>query len=51
MVNLMSFLSAFASYLLVFVIFLAVAFIGINIGIKLRKNKDAKAPESAKTEA
>lgn len=40
MVNLMAFLGEFASYLIVFAIFLVVAFIGIKIGLFLRKKKD-----------
>ena len=44
----MAFLSGFVSYIIVFAIFLAVAFAGIKIGITARKKKDAAAPaESA----
>lgn len=37
-----SFGGAFAWYLVKFLISIAVAFAGIKLGIKLRKNKDAK---------
>ncbi|MCH5274526.1 MAG: vanadium nitrogenase [Lachnospiraceae bacterium] len=39
----MGFLSAFCSYLLLFMIMVAIAGIGIFIGITLRKQKDLKA--------
>lgn len=42
MVKLIAFVNAFCSYLLVFVIFVALILAGVFIGIKLRKNKDAK---------
>ena len=42
MSNLMSFLSEFASYLMVFIIFIVVSVIGVKIGITCRKKKDAK---------
>lgn len=51
MENLWSFINAFESYLLVFLIFLVVAFIGIRIGIILRKNKDAKTAAINSTDA
>lgn len=37
-----AFLNSFLSYLLVFVIFVAVIAIGVTLGIKLRRKKDAK---------
>jgi len=40
--NLILFINSFLSYLLVFVIAIAVIIVAILIGIKLRKNKDAK---------
>lgn len=42
MENLILFLNSFLSYLLVFVIAIAVIIVAIIIGTKLRKNKDAK---------
>lgn len=49
--NLMAFLSAFASYIIVFLIFCVVAFCGVKIGITLRKNKDAKTEAATADEA
>lgn len=40
--NLILFLNSFMSYLLLFLICVAVIIIAVLIGIKLRKNKDAK---------
>ena len=52
-----AFLNSFLSYLLVFVIFVAVIAIGVTLGIKLRRKKDAKeallqsSADSADTDA
>jgi hypothetical protein len=35
-------INGFLSYLLVFIILVAIAIVGALVGIKLRKNKDAK---------
>lgn len=43
MTNLILFLNAFLSYLLVFVLIIALVIVACIIGIKWRKNKDAKA--------
>lgn len=40
--NLILFLNSFMSYLLLFIICVAVIIVAVLIGIKLRKNKDAK---------
>lgn len=40
--NMIAFLNAFISYLLLFVIMVAIAGVGIFIGITLRKRKDLK---------
>ncbi len=50
MTNLVLFLNSFLSYLLVVAVFLLVAGIAIFIGIKLRKDKDAKARAEASKE-
>lgn len=42
MYNLISFLNSFLSYLLVFAIVAVLVVIASFVGIKLRKNKDAK---------
>ena len=44
--NLILFLNAFLSYLLVFVLIVAVVIVACVIGVKWRKNKDAKAAEA-----
>ena len=43
MTNLILFVNAFLSYLLLFVLVVALAIVACIIGVKLRKNKDAKA--------
>ncbi len=43
MAKLILFLNAFLSYLLVFVLIVAVVVVACIIGVKWRKNKDAKA--------
>ncbi len=43
MAKLILFLNAFLSYLLVFVLIVAVVVVACVIGVKWRKNKDAKA--------
>ena len=49
MANLIAFLNAFLSYLLLFAVCVAVILVAVKIGITLRKNKDAKtALEAAK---
>lgn len=40
--NLILFLNSFLSYLLLFVICVAVIIVAVLIGVKLRRNKDAK---------
>ena len=40
--NLVLFLNSFLSYLLLFVICVAVIIVAVLIGVKLRRNKDAK---------
>lgn len=51
MENLMAFLSGFVSYLLVFFVFIAVAFCGIKIGLFARKKKDASLEAVTDTNA
>ncbi|MCM1267445.1 MAG: hypothetical protein NC302_06030 [Bacteroidales bacterium] len=43
MTNLILFLNAFFSYLLVFVLIIALVIVASVIGVKWRKSKDAKA--------
>lgn len=43
MTNLILFVNAFLSYLLVFVLIIALVIVACVIGVKWRKNKDAKA--------
>lgn len=43
MTNLILFVNAFLSYLLLFVLVVALVIVACIIGVKLRKNKDAKA--------
>ena len=43
MVNLVAFLNSFLSYLLLFLVFVAIAAAAIAFGIFLRKGKNAKA--------
>ncbi|MCM1162227.1 MAG: hypothetical protein NC412_13535 [Roseburia sp.] len=45
--NLILFLNSFLSYLLLFVIMIALVVIACVIGVKLRKAKDAKLQEEA----
>ena len=47
MSNLILFLNSFLSYLLVFVIIVALVIIACVIGVKWRKSKDMKNPQSA----
>ena len=47
MTNLILFLNAFLSYLLVFVLIIAVVVVACIIGVKWRKNKDAKLAAEA----
>lgn len=42
MENLVLFINSFLSYLLVFIVAVAVIIVAILIGVKLRKNKNAK---------
>ena len=41
--NLILFVNSFLSYLLVFIVAVAVIIVAVLIGVKLRKNKDSKA--------
>ena len=50
MENLILFVNAFFSYLLCFVVIVVLCAIAIYIGIKLRKNKDAKMAAMAEVE-
>ena len=43
----MSFLASFIQYLIIMVILAAIGVAGVFLGIKLRKNKDAKSPVEA----
>ena len=45
--NLIEFLRMFFSYVLVFIVYAAVAGVGIFIGIKWRKSKNAKQEQEA----
>ncbi len=47
MTNLILFVNAFLSYLLVFVFIIAVVVVACIIGVKWRKSKDAKAAVEA----
>lgn len=47
MTNLILFVNAFLSYLLVFVFIIAVVVVACIIGVKWRKNKDAKIAAEA----
>ncbi len=49
MTNLILFVNAFLSYLLVFVLIVALVIVACVIGVKWRKSKDAKA--AAETQA
>ncbi|MGN0304588.1 MAG: vanadium nitrogenase [Lachnospiraceae bacterium] len=46
MTNLIAFLNVFCSYLLLFGIIAVLAVVAVFIGIRLRKNKDAKNSSS-----
>ncbi len=46
MTNLILFVNAFLSYLLVFVFIIAVVVVACIIGVKWRKSKDAKAAQA-----
>ena len=50
MTNLILFLNAFLSYLLLFVIIVALVIIACIIGVKWRKSKDAKAALNTDTQ-
>lgn len=47
--NAVLFLNSFLSYLLLMAIIVVIAGVAIFIGIKLRKNKDAKSPKTEQT--
>lgn len=47
MANLILFMNAFLSYLLLFVLIIAVVVVACIIGVKWRKSKDAKAAAEA----
>ncbi len=47
--NAVLFANSFLSYLLLMAIIVVIAGVAVFIGIKLRKNKDAKLPETEKT--
>lgn len=51
MTNLILFVNAFLSYLLCFVLIVALVIVACVIGVKWRKSKDAKAPSEAQTDA
>lgn len=51
MTNLILFINAFLSYLLVFVFIIALVIVACIIGVKWRKAKDAKNAEAAGTQA
>lgn len=51
MANLILFLNAFLSYLLLFVLIIAVAAVACVIGVKWRKSKDAKLAAEAGMDA
>ena len=50
MVNLIAFVNSFLSYFALFAFIAVLCVIAVFVGIKLRKNKDLKAVESAKTQ-
>ena len=50
MTKLILFVNAFLSYLLVFVLIIALVVVACIIGVKWRKSKDAKAALEAKTD-
>lgn len=51
MANLILFVNAFLSYLLCFVLIIALVIVACVIGVKWRKSKDAKAADGAQTDA
>lgn len=51
MTNLILFLNSFLSYLLLFVLIVALVIVACVIGVKWRKNKDAKAALETPTDA
>lgn len=51
MTNLILFVNAFLSYLLCFVLIVALVIVACVIGVKWRKSKDAKAAAEAQTDA
>ena len=51
MTNLILFVNAFLSYLLVFVLIVALVIVACIIGVKWRKSKDAKAAAAGETDA
>ena len=51
MTNLILFVNAFLSYLLVFVLIVALVIVACIIGVKWRKSKDAKAAAGDETDA
>ncbi|MBR1478016.1 MAG: hypothetical protein IJ608_08670 [Lachnospiraceae bacterium] len=50
MSSFVAFINAFLSYLMVLIVFVAVGGLGCFIGLKLRKNKNAKEEALAKAE-
>ena len=48
MANLIAFVNAFLSYLLLFGVIVVLCVIAVFIGIKMRKNKDLKENESSR---
>lgn len=50
MANLILFVNAFLSYLLVFVLIVALVVVACVIGVKWRKGKDAKAASGTKAD-
>ncbi len=50
MTNLILFVNAFLSYLLVFVLIVALVIVACVIGVKWRKSKDAKAAAEAQAD-
>ncbi len=51
MTNLILFVNSFLSYLLCFVLIIALVIVACVIGVKWRKSKDAKAGVEAQTDA
>lgn len=51
MTNLILFVNAFLSYLLCFVLIVALVIVACVIGVKWRKSKDAKAAADDRTDA